>query len=238
MLFPQLPFQTTMFQHERLVGCWVQKSQTQLQIHPLIIVEMKWEQVQDDGIGIGKISWWLSSLLFCPEPNGQKIVVWNQWHRPDPGGKVRQPKLLRMIKWYKMAQPCCNAWCKMAQPCCNTLNQFDGNSSVRRIPNEQQQKIRQGGQKPCHCSNQRGGILKSWAQLGSCWDGLRLSFLNFKRIYVEGNPTEIVISWAMLFAWQCVSKHKAMKTNFGTLGPCLTTASGPSLLHQKMTADN
>ena len=30
---------------------------------------------------------------------------------------------------------------------------------------------------------------------------LRLvSFFNFKRIYVEGDPTELVISWAMLFA--------------------------------------
>ena len=89
----------------------------------------EWEQVKDDGIGIGKIARWVSSLLFCPEPNGQKFVAWNQRHRRHPGGKVRQPKLLRMIKWYKMAQPCCN-----------TLNQFDGNSSVRRIPNEQQQK--------------------------------------------------------------------------------------------------
>ena len=45
-----------------------------------------------------------------------------------------------------------------------------------------------------------------------------MSFLNFKRIYVEGDPTEIVISWAIL---PCVSKHTAMKTNFGTSGPCL-----------------
>ena len=70
----------------------------------------------------------------------------------------------------------------MAQPCCNTLNQFDGNSSVRRIPDEQQQKVWQGGPKPCHCWNQRGGIFKRRAQLGSCWDVLSLSFLNFKRI--------------------------------------------------------
>ena len=39
-VFPQLPFQTTMFQHERFVSCWVEKSQMQSQIHPLIIVEM------------------------------------------------------------------------------------------------------------------------------------------------------------------------------------------------------
>ena len=160
-----------MFQNERLVRSWVKESQTQSQIHPLIIVEMKWEQVQDDGIGIGKISCWLSSLLFCPEPNGQKFVAWNQRHRRHPGGKVRQPKLLRTIKSYKMAQPCCN-----------TLNQFDGNSSVRRIPNEQQQKVWQGCQKPCHCLNQRGGIFKSRAQLGSRWDGLRLCFKYFKSI--------------------------------------------------------
>ena len=89
----------------------------------------------------------------------------------------------------------------------------------------QQQKVRQGGPKPCHCSNQRGGIFKCRAQLGSCWDGLRLSFLNFKRIYVEGDPTEIVINWAKLFAWPCVSKHTAMKTNFGTSGPCLQPRS-------------
>ena len=47
-----------------------------------------------------------SSLLFCPEPNGQKFVTWNQQHRRHPGlpgGKVRQPKLLRMIKWYSLA---------------------------------------------------------------------------------------------------------------------------------------
>ena len=92
-----------------------------------------------------------------------------------------------------------------------------------------QQKVRQGGPKPCHCSNQRGGIFKCRAQLGSCWDGLRLSFLNFKRIYVEGDPTEIVINWAKLFAWPCVSKHTAMKTNFGTSGPCLQLKTLPEL---------
>ena len=39
----------------------------------------------------------------------------------------------------------------------------------------QQKKVRQGGPKPCHCSNQRGGIFKCRAQLGSCWDGPRLN---------------------------------------------------------------
>ena len=38
---------------------------------------------------------------------------------------MRQPKLLRMIKWYKMAKPCCF-----------TLNESDGNSSVCSIPND------------------------------------------------------------------------------------------------------
>ena len=31
----------------------------------------EWEQVQDDGIGIGKMGWWVSSLLFCPEPKAE-----------------------------------------------------------------------------------------------------------------------------------------------------------------------
>ena len=38
---------------------------------------------------------------------------------------MRQPKLLRMIKLYKMAKPCCF-----------TLNESDGNSSVCSIPND------------------------------------------------------------------------------------------------------
>ena len=28
----------------------------------------KWEQVPDDGMGMSKIAWWVSNLLFCPEP--------------------------------------------------------------------------------------------------------------------------------------------------------------------------
>ena len=30
----------------------------------------------------------------------------------------------------------------------------------------QQRKVRQGGPKPCHCSNQRGSIFKCRAELG------------------------------------------------------------------------
>ena len=41
--------------------------------------------------------------------------------------------------------------------------------------------------------------------------------------HVGGDPTENLISWDMLFALQCISKHKVMKTNFGTSGPCLTS---------------
>ena len=108
-------------------------------------------------------------VYFSVLPNGKKFVAWNHWHQPHPGpgGKVRQSKLLRMIKWCKMAKPCCN------------LMEID--LSVGFLMS-QQQKVWQGGPKPCHCSNQRGGIFKCRAQLGSCWDGLRLSFLNFKRI--------------------------------------------------------
>ena len=171
MLFPQLPFQTTMFQHERLVRCWVQKSQTQLQIHPFIIVEMKWEQVQDDGIGIGKISWWLSSLLFCPEPNGQKIVVWNQWHRPDPGGKVRQPKLLRMIKWYKMAKPCCF-----------TLNESDGNSSVCSIPNDAAAKSSAGRAEALPLFESAWWHFQMSGPVGVLLRWTEIEFFKFKRI--------------------------------------------------------
>ena len=101
---------------------------------------------------------------------GQKFVAWDQWYLPYPGGKVRQPKLLRMMKWYKMVKPCCF-----------TLNESDGNRYVSQIPYDTAAKSSAGSQKPCHCSNQHGGIFKFLAQFGSCWDGLRLSFLKFKK---------------------------------------------------------
>ena len=62
----------------------------------------------------------------------------------------------------------------------------------------------------------------SW---GPCWDELRSSFKFLNRIKVWVDLTENIISWDMLFAWQCVSKHTVMfKThchdeNFWNLGP-------------------
>ena len=41
----------------------------------------EWKQLQDDGIGISKITQWVSILLFCPEPNEPKFVAWIQRHR-------------------------------------------------------------------------------------------------------------------------------------------------------------
>ena len=92
-----------MLQHSRLVRFRVQESPTQPQNHPLIVFAINEDKCsvksRDESL--------VSSLLFCPEPNGQKFVAWNQWHLPHPGGKVKQPKILRMNKWYQMAKPCC-----------------------------------------------------------------------------------------------------------------------------------
>ena len=119
---------------------------------------------QDDGMGMNKIAWWVSSLLSCPEQNEQKFVASSQRYWRHPGEKVRQPKLLRMIKW-----------CKMAQLCCYTLNQSDGNSSVRLISCDAAGKVQQVGPKRRHCQTRVvafSNVRPSW---GSCWDGLRLS---------------------------------------------------------------
>ena len=67
---------------------------------------------------------------------------------------MKHPKLLRMIKLYKMAKPCCF-----------TLNQSDRNSSVFPISNDAAAKSSAGCQKPSHCSNQCGGIFKCRTQL-------------------------------------------------------------------------
>ena len=79
-----------------------------------------------------------------------------------------QQKLLRMIKW-----------CKMAQLCCYTLNQSDGNRSVSRISNDTAGKVQQCGPKPCYCSNQSGGIFKCQAQLGFLLRWTEIECLNY-----------------------------------------------------------
>ena len=139
-----------MLQHSSLVRFWVQDSPTQPQNHPLIIFAINEDRCSVKSCDESLVT----SLLFCPEQNGPKFVAWNQWHQPHPGGKVKQPKLLRMIKWYKMAKPCCF-----------TLNESDGNSSVFPISIDAAAKSSAGGPKPRHCSNQRGGIFKCRAQL-------------------------------------------------------------------------
>ena len=98
----------------------------------------------------------------------------------------------------------------MAKPCCFTLrlNESDGNSSVRRISNDLAAKVRQGDPKPCHCWNQRGGIFKYRAQLGSSWDGLRLSFLIFQTLKN--------ISWRRLHWKRYKLGHPARMAGFKT----------------------
>ena len=69
ILFPQLPFQTTMPQHSRLVRFRVQESPTQPQNHPLIVFAINEDKCsvksRDESL--------VSSLLFGPEPNGPKF---------------------------------------------------------------------------------------------------------------------------------------------------------------------
>ena len=92
-----------------------------------------------------------------------KFATWSQRHWHHPGVKVRQPKLLRMIDWYKMVQPCCYI-----------LNQFDGNSSVCQISNEAAAKSSTflPEAKPLFKSEWAfSNVGLCW---GSCWDGLRI----------------------------------------------------------------
>ena len=144
-----------------LVRLWVQESLTQPQNHPLIVIAMKCSvKSRDESL--------VPSLLFCPEQNEPNFVAWSQQHQRHPGEKVRQPKLLRMIKWYKMAQPYCY-----------TLNHSDGNSSVFPISNDAAAKSSAGGQKPSHCSNQHGCIFKCRAQLRYSLRWTEIVFLKF-----------------------------------------------------------
>ena len=80
-----------MLQHSRLVRFRVQESPTQPQNHPLIVFAINEDKCsvksRDESL--------VSSLLFCPEPNGQKFVAWNQWHRPHPGEKVQAAQALK-----------------------------------------------------------------------------------------------------------------------------------------------
>ena len=146
-----------MLQHECLVKFWVQKSLTKPHINSCC---NEWEQVQDNWIGMSKISCWVPSLLFHPEPNELKFVAWCQLHQCHPIQDVRQPRLLRMTKWY-------------------TLNQWsDGNHFVCWISNDTAAKK--------FCRQCRGAGSHAIVQIGRCqaqlWSLLRwikIVFLKF-----------------------------------------------------------
>ena len=110
----------------------------------------------------------------------------------------------------------------MAKPCCFTLNESDGNSSVCSIPNDAAAKSSAGRAEALPLFESAWWHFQMSGPVGALLRWTEIEFFKFKRIYVEGDPTEIVISLAVLFAWPCVSKHTAMKTNFGTSGLCLS----------------
>ena len=95
----------------------------------------------------------------------------------------------------------------------------------------QQQKVRQGGPKPCHCSNQRGGIFKCRAQLGSRWDGLRLSFLNFKRRRPHWNRYKLGQALRMAV---CLETH-GHEDKFWNLGPMPSVEKSVKMVEKKNT---
>ena len=69
--FQQLLFQTTMLQHSRLVRFRAQESLTQPQNHPLITFAINEDKCSVKSRGESLVS----TLLFCPEQNGQKFVA-------------------------------------------------------------------------------------------------------------------------------------------------------------------